>query len=202
MPPQKLSINIYLQWLIYLNIHSVVKQKGLYICLCCHWLWLCPSVCHMSYVTTLFGCMMLQWLWGFWGCVMESVAVILPWDPDYQCKAKSTPEAEAVGVLVETMIRNLFIWQEMFQEIILHLKWKPTCAALYLTSAYSELRLTLQETWFWTKINMNASFFHFTFMWMQLNCRNKASTVIFQEGKKWCSRLIQILMIKIYVLGD
>lgn len=33
---------------------------------------------------------------------MESLAVIFPWDPDYQCKAKTTPEAEDVGVLVET----------------------------------------------------------------------------------------------------
>lgn len=69
----------------------------------------------------------------------ELLAVILPWEPDYQCKAKSTPEAEDVGVLVETLIRNLFIWRKMFQEIIFNLKCKPTCAALYLTSAFSEL---------------------------------------------------------------
>lgn len=45
-------------------------------------------------------------------------------------------------------------------------------------------RLTLSETWFWTKKNANTSFPHFTFMWMQLNSRNKPSTIIFQKEKK------------------
>lgn len=64
--------------------------------------------------------------------------MILPGDPDCQCKAKGTPEAEDVGVLVETMIRNLSIRWEVFQEIILNLKCKPGCAALCLISAFSE----------------------------------------------------------------
>lgn len=69
---------------------------------------------------------------------MESLSVILPWHPDYQCKAKSTPEAEDVGVLVETMIRNLYLVGNFPRNNLKLEIFQPDCAALYLNSAFSK----------------------------------------------------------------
>lgn len=114
------------------------------------------SICvsHELLYNPCFGCIMMWCLESIWLCAMESLSVILPWHPDYQCKAKSTPEAEDVGVLVETMIRNLFIWWEIFQEIILNLKFFNLIVQLCIWNHHflnSALRLTLLEMLFWTK---------------------------------------------------
>lgn len=96
---------------------------------------------------------------------MELLSVILPWHPGYHCKAKSTPEAEDVGDLAETLIRNLSLGWEMFQGIILNLKCKPGSAALYLTLVFSEFCIETDIARdVILKKKKNASFFHFTFM--------------------------------------